>query len=156
MRRGLPVLLFAVFPLLLGVGAYLLFRPGESDEDQIRAAIMQVADGVRRRNLGVAMEPVSRAYKDGDDLTYDAAKAYLFRQFQRGENMAVLVGPIDVALTEAGDEATATFEAAVAEGVDLETFDLSQLSGDALYFEVELQKEGEDWKVISHKRDRIR
>jgi hypothetical protein len=104
----------------------------------------------------VAMEPVSRAYKDGDDLTYDAAKAYLFRQFQRGENMAVLVGPIDVALTEAGDEATATFEAAVAEGVDLETFDLSQLSGDALYFEVELQKEGEDWKVISHKRDRIR
>jgi len=150
-------LVFAIFPLLLGFGLYLLLKPAPSDEDQIRAAIQAVAQGARARNIGEAMAPISRGYRDEDGLSYDNLKGFLFREFQRGQGISVMLGPITIELDPDGQTAWADLDVALAEGIDVSNLEIFPTNADVLHFEVELKRDEEDeWKVMSQTNAPVR
>ena len=155
-RSSLAVLVFATFPLLLGLGVYALLKPEPSPEDQVREAIQAVAQGARDKNLGDAVKPISRAYHDDEGLSFDNIRGVLFREFQQGQAISVVLGPINVELDPDGETAWADVDVALADGVDVSSLDFFPANADALRFEVELQKEGEDWKIISQSHEPIR
>jgi len=155
-RSSLAVLIFAMFPLMLGLGVYFLLKPAPSDEDQIREAIRIVAQGARDRNLGDAVKPISRAYHDDKGLSFDNIRGVLFREFQQGRSISVVLGPIEVEMDPDGKTAWADVDVALAEGVDVSNLEIFPTNADALHFEVELQLEGEDWKIISQSHEPIR
>jgi hypothetical protein len=147
--------------LVLGALLWVVFRePEQSEEDRVRAVITQVAQGARDHDLDETFEPVSDRYTH-EELTRPQVKAYVFSQFQRHRNISIALGPIDVRLPAEG-RATADFEAAIAEGIDLQTLDLLPEQADAYDFHVELAKEDGEWRVVGHEqqsrtgsRDRI-
>lgn len=147
--------------LVVGAVLWVVFRPPEqSEEERVRAAIERVAQGARDHDLDETFAPVSERYTH-EELNRAQVKAYVFSQFRRHQNISVALGPIDVRL--AGERrATAEFEAAIAEGIDLTTLDLLPEQADAYDFRVELEKEDGEWRVVGHQqqsrtgsRDRI-
>lgn len=155
-KSGLVVLIVAVFPLLLGTGLYFLLQPEPTPEDQIREAIQAVAAGAREQDLGATMRPISKAYHDEEGLSFDNLRGLLFSEFRRRGAISVLLGPIEVAMDPSEAAATATVDVALAEGVDVSSLELFPTNADALRFEVALQREGEDWKVVSQTHEPIR
>ncbi|MCB9763954.1 MAG: hypothetical protein H6739_29560 [Alphaproteobacteria bacterium] len=152
MRRPLAL---AALALAVGLGAFLLLR-GEprSEADQVRAAIEDIAEGARAADIAATVAPVSRAYQDDDGLTRDGMKGFLFREFRSRGPIGVALGPIAVDIQ--GQQATASFEAALVEGVELTALDLNPDDGDVLHFDVSLQKEDDGaWRVVHHSRDRV-
>jgi hypothetical protein len=149
--------------VLLVVGAVLwtVFRPPEqSEEDRVRAVIERIVQGARDRNLDDTFAPISQRYTH-DELTRPQVKAYVFSQFQRRNALSIALGPIDVRFPSEG-RASADFEAAIAEGIDLTTLDLLPEQVDAYDFHVDLEREDGEWMVVGHEqrsrtgsRDRI-
>src|SRR5215204_197702 len=121
--------------ILLVVGALLwvVLRPPEpSEEDRVREVIEQIARGARARDLDAMFGPISQRYTH-EELTRPQVKAYIFSQFQRRKSLSVALGPIDVRFPSEG-HASADFEAAIAEGIDLTTLDLLPDQADAYDF----------------------
>ncbi len=148
---------------LVGAAAGVLFltREGPDDRSQIRQAIHQVAQGAEHADLAEALEPISQAYRDDDGLSRDNLKGWLFVEFQRRGPVHALLGPIEVTLEEGGQQALATFNAALGEGGAGVVGELLPQSGDVFTFDVTLQREGEAWRITSHQRftlegDRVR
>lgn len=149
--------------ILLVVGAILwvVLRPPErSEEDRVRDVIEQVAQGARERDLDATFEPISQRYTH-EELTRPQVKAYVFSQFQRRKSLSIALGAIDVRFPSEG-RASADFEAAIAEGINLTTLDLLPEQADVYDFHVELENEEGEWKVVGHEqqsrtgsRDRI-
>ena len=136
--------------LVLSMGVFWWFSSGDkSDEDQVRAAIHQVAEGAEDGDLNHTMEPFSDNYSDEDGADRSAIYGFLWQQYQKRGPIEVLLGPIDV--TVDGQHAWASFEVALVEGIDGSQF-YWPVGVDALNFEVELAKEGGDWKISSHSR----
>ncbi len=132
--------------------AVLLFGGSDpDDEEQVRMAIRQVAEAAEKADLPNAIEPISTTYRDADGLTRDQVKGYFFMEFRRRGPVHVVMSPIAVELLEGGG-AVATFTAAVGEGGEGVIGELLPETGDVLEFRVELQKEGETWRVTSHER----
>jgi len=156
LKRSLPVLVFAAFPLLLGGLVWWLLSPTPSPEDAIREAIYDAAEGARERDLKATLAPVSQAYRDADGLGRDQLAGFLFREFQARGPIGVVISPIEVRIDEEARSATSTIEAALTEGVDLTAFDLLPESADLLHFTVDWQLEGEDWMIVSHERAPVR
>ena len=138
--------------LLLGLAVVALvwFSAGEeSDEAQVRAVIHQVAEGAEEADLNHTMEPFSDDYADEDGADRSAIYGFLWQQYQKRGPIEVLLGPIDV--TVQGQQAWASFEVALVEGIDGSQF-YWPVGVDALNFDVELAKEDGDWKITSHTR----
>lgn len=145
-------LLVALGLLAAAGGATWGWSRPRSDADRVRAAIGQVAEGARTADLSMTLEPISRRYHaaEAEGLSYDDLKAWLYLQFQRRGPLAVLLGPIDVEVQ--GDFAVARFDATVAE-FSRERTSLLPENADAFRFEVRLEREGADWKVVTHTRE---
>jgi len=149
--------------VLLVVGAILwvVFRqPERSEEDRVRDVIEAIAQGARKHDLDATFEPISQRYTH-EELTRPQVKAYVFSQFQKHKSLSVALGPIDVRFPSEG-HATADFEAALAEGIELTTLDLVPDQADVYDFHVELEDEDGEWMVVGHEqrsktgsRDRI-
>jgi hypothetical protein len=147
--------------LVVGAIGWVVLRPPErSEEDRVREVVEQIARGAREGDLDATFEPISQRYTH-EELTRPQVKAYVFSQFQRRKNLSIALGPIDVRFPSEG-RATADFEAAIAEGIDLTTLDLLPDQADAYDFHVELENEDGEWMVVGHEqrsqtgsRDRI-
>lgn len=145
-------LLVALGLLAAAGGATWWWSQPRSDEDRVRAAIEQVAEGGRTADLAMTLEPISRRYHAAEEegVGYDDLKAWLYLQFQRRGPLSVLLGPIDVEVQ--GDRARARFDATVAE-FSRERMSLLPDNADAFRFEVQLEREDGDWKVVTHTRE---
>ena len=147
--------------VVLGALLWVVFRPPkQTEEDRIRHAIEQVAQGARDHDLDAMFEPVSQRYTH-EALTRPQMKAYVFSQLRERQNIFVALGPIDVRLANER-RATADFEAALADGIDITTLELLPKNADVYDFHVELENEGGEWRIVGHEqrsssrsRDRI-
>lgn len=133
-----------LLPLLLACGLFA------TDEDEIKATISGMAAAAAAPDLGGVLEPIADDYKDEQGVTKDQLRGFMFRQFQtRGPVISVL-SPIVVQHEEGSATATASFEAVVAVGITLG--DPMPDNADAFRFDVDLEKQDGDWKIVSHTR----
>ena len=139
------------FAVVAGMTLWAVW-PDPSDEDQIREAIQAVAEGARRADVFAAMKPVSRNYVDEQGLTYDDVRGLLFREFKRRGGITVMLSDIEV--TVHGDTAEAEFHAMLADGIDISALDFAPGDADSFTFEVELAREGGDWKITRARYER--
>jgi hypothetical protein len=143
--RTRTVVLAALAIVLLGGLTLYVVWPDPSDEDQVRQAIRDVAEGARNADLVATMKPVSRAYVGDDGVTRDEVKGFLFREYRRRGAITVLLGDIGVHLD--GDTAAVEFSAVMADGIDVASFDLLPADADAFQFVVQLEREDGGWKI---------
>jgi hypothetical protein len=147
--------------LVVGAIVWVLVRPPErSEEDRVRDVIEQIAAGARGHDLDATFEPISQRYTH-EELTRPQLKAYVFSQFQKHKTLSIALGPIAVQFPSQG-HASADFEAAIAEGIELTTLNLVPDQADVYDFHVELEDEDGEWMVVGHEqrsktgsRDRI-
>ena len=145
-------LMLVVLVLLLAGGLAWFFQGSESDEDQVRAAIQQVAEGAEKEDLELTMEPFSDDYMDENGVNHAQIYGFLWQQYQKRGPISVWLGPIDVEIS--GNQAWASFEVGLVEGAQGSSV-YWPVGVDALYFDVELAKEGGDWKITSHSRSSV-
>lgn len=152
MSRGA---LLALCMVAAGLVLFLLLRgPARPDEEQVRELIASVAEAARAGDLEATMEPVSTSYHDEDGLDRQALAGMLFSQYRKRGGVSVVLGPVLVALDGAGG-ATASFEAALADGADITALELLPRDADVLHFEVALRQEEGDWRITSHRREPV-
>ncbi len=144
--------LLALVAVVAGLLFWVLGDEPLSDEERVREAIRQVAEGAEQADLRKTLEPVSTVYRDADGLNRDELKGYLFMEFRRRGPMHTMIGPIGVTFSEDGQTATASFTAVVGEGAEGVVGELLPQSGEAFQFEVQLQEEEEFWRITSHER----
>ena len=134
--------------MVFAVGAWVALRPEPTDEDRIRSAIEAVAAGARAADVGAALDPLSEAYHDveGEGHGKRDVAALLYYQFAHRGPISVALSPIEV--QRSGDTAVATVDAALAD------FDASVVPTDADLWSLEIQlaREGSDWKITSYER----
>ena len=86
--------------LLLLVGAWLVlprfFRGSLSEEDRIRQAITTVAEGAGQADIVATLEPVSRAYVDGQGADFAVLRGMLWREFKSRGPITSVLGEIQV------------------------------------------------------------
>ena len=121
-----------------------------SEADRVKATISELAVAAAAPDLGAVLDPIADDYKDGEGVTKDQLRGFLFRQFQTRGPVVSVLSPITVQHEEGSALATATFEAVLATGITLG--DPMPDNADAYRFEVELQKRDGDWKIVSHTR----
>lgn len=152
MKDRLPLIFGLAGVLLLGGGLLWLVRPGPSDEDQVRAAIREVAEGARDGDLAATLRPISDAYVGDEGWTRDELRGFLWREFQRRGTLSVVLSEIEVEVQD--DRAEAWFYAAIADGVDLGAFDLLPTDAEAFHFQVSLAREGGEWRITGSHYER--
>ena len=142
---------FALVSVLLGAMAWTVgfFDGDPSDEEQVRAAIKEVASGIEAADIAQAMGPVSETYIDAEGMNRKGLYGLLWSQFRKRGPIGVWMSAIDVGVE--GDGALASFDAAVFEKEKGATIALP-VSADLLTFEVELQREDDEWRVVAHTR----
>ncbi len=129
-----------------------LCRGPMSPEDQVRAAIVAVADGAGEADIVAALAPVSRQYSDPQGADFAIVRGLLFREFHARGPISTTLGPIDVDLGESGEVAEARFVCLLMEGIDLAALDIKANNADAWHFSVQLRLEDGDWMITSHTR----
>ena len=142
------VALVALLVALAVGGMWWATRGPVTEEDRVRVAIHQVAEGAEGADLGAVMLVISERYDDGSGVGKDAIRGFLFRQFQRRGPIHVTLGPITVVF-QGEASATASFQALLLERSPGTPW---PADGDAQYFEVVLQLEEAEWRVVSHER----
>jgi hypothetical protein len=138
------VTLRLLLPLLFACGFFA------TEEDKVKATISEMVAAAAAPDLGGVLDPISEHYKDGDGVTKDQLRGFLFRQFQTKGPVVSVLSPIAVQHEEGSDTATASFEAIIALGITLG--DPIPDNADAFRFTVDLEKQDGDWMIVSHTR----
>lgn len=130
-------------------------QPPLSEEDRVRATIEQVVEGAREADVNQVMAPIAEGYRDeeGEGHSRQDLAALLYVQFTRRGPLSVVTSPMEV--TVRADRATASFEAAIAdfdEGAGL-VEGLLPADADVWVVEVDLEKQGREWKILTYRRD---
>ncbi len=149
MSRTIQIFLAAIIIAIaaqVGVG---LFEGELSDEDQIRAAVQQVATGAENGDIVMCMEPFSAHYEDGEGLEKRSIRGILWQHFRKRGPISVWMG--DISVEVADDEATATFDVGLTEGAEGSMVPWP-VSADVLSFELDFNREEDLWRIISHTR----
>jgi len=121
-------------------------------EEQVRAAVQQVATAAGQADLVAALEPVSRSYHDDEGLDFAMLRGLLFHELQARGPIRVLVGPMEVDVDSAGDRAEARFVALMLQGIEPAALDLRANDGDAWHFTAWLAVEEGEWRIVDHQR----
>ncbi len=130
---------------LAGIGTYLAW-PQPDDEERIRITIYEVAAAARAADLTATIEPLDTDYSDASGLSRDEVTGLLFREYRARGPISVFVH--NLAVTVEGESATATFDAVLADGVNVTQLDLVPDNADLFQFELELHKKDGDWLII--------
>ena len=125
------------------------FETELSDEDQVRQLIEDIADGAEAADIEAVMGPFSKRYSDPEGLDRRGIYGIFWSQFKKRGPITVVLSGIDVQITQ--DSATAAFDAGLAEGQEGGMLSLP-VNLDALTFEVELSRESDGWRIVSHSR----
>ena len=125
------------------------FTSPKTDQDKIRAAIEQIAEGAEQADIAMCMAPFSSQYEDKEGMEKRNIQAVLWNHFRKRGPIMVWLGDIDVVVQ--GNEATAQFDVGLAEGEQGSAVPWP-VSADVLTFSMEFAKEEGEWKVINHTR----
>ena len=138
------ILIAIVLLVLLGVFA---FWPEEkTEEQQIQLVIDQIEAGMEEANLSLVMKQISKDYSDAQGLSKRSIKGILFQQFQKRGKIGITLSPMSILIE--GTQADVEAEALIIEGSILGF----SADADAIHIDIELQKEQNEWKIISHSR----
>ena len=135
-----------VFILFAGI----LFWPQNlSDEEAIHQSLNHAVAGLSERDLSLVMEAISDEYLDEDRFNKKTLKGILFQQFQRKQSIIIQLSNKKLSLTPP----TAYIEAQA----DVLAGSLLDRNGNNVSFDVHIafQKEDDQWRIVSHKRERI-
>jgi hypothetical protein len=149
LSRTLQIFLAAIATAIiaqLGVG---LFEGTPSDEDQIRAAIQQVATGAEKADIVMCMEPFSPKYEDADGLEKRSVHGILWQHFRKRGPISVWMGDVHVEVTD--NSAIANFDVGLTEGSEGSMVPWP-VSADVLSFELDFMREEDGWRITSHTR----
>lgn len=130
---------------LAGIGTYLAW-PQPDDEERIRLTIYGIAEAARAADLTATIEPLDKGYSDASGLSRDEVTGFLFREYRARGPISVYIQGIDV--TVEGETAHASFEAILADGVNLSQLDLIPDNADIFQFELDLEKKDGDWLIV--------
>ena len=124
----------------------------KTDEEKIRAAIQQIADGAEQGNIQMCMEPFSSQYEDSEGMEKRNIQAILWNHFRKRGPIMVWLGDIDVSVQDVS--ATAHFDVGLAEGEKGSAVPWP-VSADALTFTMEFVQEDGQWRVVNHSREPV-
>ena len=146
-----------ILGLILVVGGWSMLPALCSEpvtpEGQVRAAIVQVAEGLGEADLGASLAPISRSYLDADGGDFAMVRGILWRELQARGPIKVTLGPMEVALAEDGRSAEAHFVALLFDGIDVGALDIRADNADAWHFDLRLELEDDDeWRITWHER----
>lgn len=138
--------------VVLGLVVLAVMWPTElTDEERIQQLIETVEAGFEEASIKEVASTISESYRDADGMSRSSIKGILFQQFRKRGPLELVFSPILV--TVAGDSANASFQVAT---VEREASLLGlPTDADLLHVEVELQREEEGWKIISHQRQTV-
>jgi hypothetical protein len=131
---GLPI-------LVLVAGAVILFlatRQRMTDEEQIRATFLQLEQDIRTRNAAGILSIVSKGYRDQHGFDYPAIRSLVFMWTRSQEKDELTLYNLKLHVEKKKAHATALAVVRRSTGSRLE------FTGN-----VELVKEGRDWRVVS-------
>ena len=128
------------------------FPNSPTDQDRIKSAIHEVAEGAETADIGRVMASFSDEYRDEEGLDRSGIYGVLWQQFQRRGPISVWLSPITVQLN--GDSASARFEVGLVEG-NSQTSIAWPVGAEALHFKVDFLREGGTWRIVSHTRDSV-
>ena len=143
--------LVTILALLLALVVNLMGQP-LSNEDKVRQAIEQIAEGAQNADIVACMEPFSKEYSDPEGLEKKTIRGILWQHFRKRGPISVWLGPIDVEIDDL--HATARFDVGLVEG-DSNSVVPWPMNADALSFEIELTQQEEKWRITSHTRHPI-
>ena len=138
--------------LLVVLTSLVLWPQPLTEEQKVRMAIYEVEKGVEESNLGVVMGSISTAYRDENGLGHSSIKGYLFQQFRKRGPVHLQISPIEVVMKT--NTAEASFQVAFSES-EREGLLSFPRGSDTLHFDVQLSREEEEWKIVSHKREYV-
>ena len=141
--------LFFIFPLAIII--YLFWPAQLTDEQQIRMIILTAQKGLKNKNIEDLVSPIADSYSDNEGLDRQMIYGMAYQQFKKRGPLNLSIGEIQVELDE--ESATAFFDVGLIEGNTSQFFLLPE-DGDSMAFEVDFQKQDDEWKVISHRRER--
>jgi hypothetical protein len=113
---------------------------------QVRATIAQAETAVKKKDIAALKGLVSDAYTDAQGQDKRAVEAVLRYYFLRNESIHLLTRIQSVTLPQK-DDALAVVYVAMAAQPATSAQELERLRADLYRFDVELVKEGDDWRV---------
>ncbi|MBI5190634.1 MAG: hypothetical protein HZA22_08150 [Nitrospirae bacterium] len=135
--------------LLLAVSAVLHGCGGEqTDEDLIKAAIQEMAEGAEAKDLGRVKGHISDGYKDPAGNDYQALKGIMAFYFMQPESINVFLRRQEVEIRDG--KGYATVRAVISRGAKAESVtDLVPSEAGGFIFDFTFEKEGGDWMLTS-------
>jgi len=132
MRRFFGWAFFLSFLLVF----YSCSKP-KTDEEVLKAVIMDAASSARGLDIKGVMKHISRDYNDDRGNNYNSVKGILFYEFMRSEKLSVFVR--DVKVKVEGERAL----------VDSRVLDVIPEDAAGFVFSIIFIKEGKEWKARS-------
>jgi hypothetical protein len=134
----------------VAAGAFLLVRlasPAPTEEERIRALLVDTARAVQEKRVGDAMRAISLRFR-GQGLDHDGLKGFVTFQALRGEWSRVAVAGDRIAVD--GDAADVTVHVLLARSGRGDTLtDLLPNAGSAYRVACALAREEDGWKVVA-------
>ncbi len=125
----------------------------ETEADKVKKVIVTVQKAAEEKNVRAVLATLSKNYRDAQGNDYDAIKGLLLAYFFRHQKIHVYIPNIEVAVQPNG--ATAVFDAVLSGGTAAGSVkDIVPESLGVYTFDISLQKENGDWKVLSAKWER--
>ena len=144
MRKGIIIVIVLIIATIIAI---TVREPTE--EEKIRSVIRQVREGIEQEKLSQVMSVFSNNYSDDEGSSFDSIKGILMRQFLKTEPVTIQLSPLHI--TTEVTSAQVEFEAAILDGQNVSIFTLPN-EADVLSFTVDLRKEEENWRIVSHQR----
>lgn len=136
--------------LLLVVSAVVLGCAGRTDEDKIKALIIDIQTAGEEKNIKKVMDRLSKAYSDPRGFNYDGIHGLLVGYFFQYPKISVYINYLTVSAENA--QARAVFQAVLTSGEKSGSItDAIPQSLGIWDFDVLLKKEPDGWKVVSAK-----
>jgi hypothetical protein len=121
----------------------------ETEQDRVKKVITTVQKAAEAKKIGEILDQLSKAYHDPQGNDYEAVKGLLFMYFYQHPKISVYIPSIEATVNNIS--AHAIFQAILtgrnAEG---ESTIIPQ-SASVYAFDVSLQKEKDEWRVVSAK-----
>jgi ketosteroid isomerase-like protein len=125
----------------------------ETEQDKVKKVITSIQKAAGKRDLKEILSRVSKDYRDPQGNNYAATKDILILYFFRNQKISVTITDLEADVSDSS--AKATFQAILAGRSDQSAGDLLPETLGAYRFEVGLNKEANEWKVISAKWERF-
>lgn len=141
--------LYFLLALLLGVSAMLpSCGDKDTDEDLIKAAISDMAEGAEAKDPGRIKEHISDSYKDPAGNDYRALKGIMAFYFMQPESINVFLRRQEIEIKDG--KGYATVRAVISRGRKAEGItDLVPEQTGGFIFDFTFENEGGDWMLTS-------